>query len=144
MNFMKPVAILVPGVFAPTMANRLMLVSPLRQALMDVVLIGMDGATGRDGREDERCKGLLLNIFQHRDPNFSAALYHAGDRRLLRGQSPASAGALEPIAPGLAPPDTLRSALMPGNHIHLVTLHPAFQAHDRAPSDDATTQQARR
>ena len=60
---MEPVAILVARVFAPTMANRLMFVPPLRQAFIDVVLIGMDGATDGDGRLDERGNRLLLHIF---------------------------------------------------------------------------------
>jgi hypothetical protein len=84
---------------------------------------------------------LLLHIFQHRDPNLSAALYHPEDRWFLCRQRPASTRPFEPIAPGFSTLDTVRSALMPGNHIHFITLHLASQAHRGAPLDDAATQQ---
>jgi hypothetical protein len=40
MDFMEPIAIVVAGILAAAMANRLVLITPRRYPVIDVVLVG--------------------------------------------------------------------------------------------------------
>src|SRR6185369_10928689 len=56
----KAIPVLVAGVFAAPVANRLVLVAPALQAGVDAILVGMDeGALGNRGRDDRLDRRLL-------------------------------------------------------------------------------------
>src|SRR5215208_3413901 len=82
----EAVAIFVAGVFAPPMADRLVLIAPSRQASVDLVLVGVDaGALGDDGCDD-RLDRRLLHLGQHVEDHLATPLDQAEDRRLVLRQ----------------------------------------------------------
>src|SRR3954454_18304609 len=79
----EAVAILVAGVFAAPVANRLVLVAPALQAGVDAILVGMDeGALGNRGRDD-RLDRRLLHVGQHVQDYLTSALDQAEDGWLV-------------------------------------------------------------
>src|SRR3954471_22042565 len=79
----EAVAVLVAGVFAPPVANGLVLVTPGRQSIVDAILVGVDErALGDDGINDRLDRGLL-HIGQHPQHHLSATLDQAQDRWLV-------------------------------------------------------------
>src|SRR3954462_943664 len=79
----EAVPVLVAGVLAAPVANRLVLVAPALQAGVDAILVGMDeGALGNRGRDD-RLDRPLLHVGQHAQDHLTTALDQAEDGRLV-------------------------------------------------------------
>jgi len=97
------VAVLVAGLFAVGMADRLVAVAPGRQACIDVVFIGVDHRAGHDRGSNDRLDRGLLHIGQHAQHDLTAALDQAEDRWLVLRQRAASRRALKPAPPSRAP-----------------------------------------
>src|SRR6478752_3182130 len=100
MHFTEPVPVVVSGVFARRVADRLVAVTPLAQATVNVVLVGVNRAPLGDRRLDQRADRHLLDVLQHPDHDRAAALQHTEDRRLLLGQGSPAALPLEPSSSG--------------------------------------------
>src|SRR3954467_14185162 len=99
----EPITVLVPGVFASTMADGFVTVAETREPGVDAILVGIDVRALGDGFLDDRMDGCLLDIGQHPDHDLAAALNHAEDRRLLFLQGAATTAALQSVAPAFAP-----------------------------------------
>ncbi len=98
MHLAEAVAVLVAGIFAAGVADRLVPVAPGWQAGVDVVFVGVDeGAAGDRGRDDWLDRGLL-HVGQHAQHHLAATLDQAKDGRLVLRQRAASrrAGQLAP------------------------------------------------
>jgi len=102
MDLVESVAVFVAGVFASTMADGVVAISPLWQAGIYVVFVSMDQRSFGDGRGDDRLDCLLLHIGEHAQDDLSAALDQAQDRRLFLFERASAARALEPPPPSLA------------------------------------------
>src|SRR5262249_48705065 len=94
----EAVAVLVAGVFALPMADRLMSISPFFQPVVDVVFVGVDERPRGDRRFDQRADRRLLAVLQHPDHDPAAALEHAEDRRLLLLERPSARSPLQASA----------------------------------------------
>src|SRR4051812_5840538 len=79
----EAIAILVTGVLAPSVADRLVPIPPGCQAGVDVVLVGVDAGALDNGSLDDRLVFLLLHIGQQAHDDLPAALDQAEDRRLV-------------------------------------------------------------
>lgn len=99
----EAVAIVVPGVFAAAMTDRLVTLAPGFQTRVDIVLVGVDQAITRYGRLDDRPDGRLLHIGQHVHDHLAAALDQAEERRLFLFQRAAAGRAFKPTAPSGPP-----------------------------------------
>src|SRR3954449_4591696 len=100
----EAVAILVTRILATSVADRLVLIAPGRQAGVDVVLVGVDaGALGDDGLDD-RLDRLLLHISQHAQDHLTTALDQAENGWLLLLQRAAARCRLQPAAASEPPP----------------------------------------
>src|SRR4051812_8388694 len=96
----EAVAIVIAGVLAPAMADRLVAVAPVFQAGIDVVFVGIDQSAWTDRLCDDRLDGRLLNVGQHPENDFATALDQAQDRRLSLLQGATAALAFQsPPAP---------------------------------------------
>src|SRR5258708_784997 len=98
MHLMKAVAIVITGIFALTMVDGEMLITPLFQAGVDVVFVSKNGTAQLNSFGQNRLDGALLNIVEHVKNHFSITLDHAEDRRLFTGQRAAPRCAFEPSA----------------------------------------------
>src|SRR4051794_41195699 len=79
----EPIPVLVAGVFAAPVTNRLVLIAPALQASVDTVLVGVDeGTLGNCGRDD-RLDRDLLHVGQHAQDHRATALDQAEDGRLV-------------------------------------------------------------
>ena len=86
----EAVPVLVAGLFAAGVADRLVPVAPGCQARGDVVFVGVDeGAAGDRGRDDRLDRGLP-HVGQHAQDHLAAALDQAEDGRLVLRQRAAS------------------------------------------------------
>ncbi len=94
----EAVAILVAGVLAAPVADRLVPIAPGRQAGVDVVLVGVDAGALGDGGLDDRLDRLLLHIGQHAQDHLPAALDQAEDGWLVLRQRAAARRACQPAA----------------------------------------------
>jgi len=83
MDLAEPVAVLVAGILAAPVADRLVLVAPSRQARVDGILVGVDEGARGDGGADDRLDRGLLHVGQHVQDDLSAALDQAEDGRLV-------------------------------------------------------------
>ncbi len=90
-NFAEAVAIVIAGVLAPGMADRFVTIAPVFQTGIDVVFVGVDQSPRADSLRDDRRDGGLLNVGQHPEHDFAAALDQSKDRRLLFFQGAATA-----------------------------------------------------
>src|SRR3954469_2064986 len=100
----EAVAILVARVFAPCVANSLVLVAPGWQAGVDVVLVGVDAGALRNGRLDDRLDRPLLHIGQQAQHYLTAALDQAEDGWLLLLQRAAARRSRHSAAAATPPP----------------------------------------
>src|SRR3954467_6908774 len=125
----EPITVLVPGVFASTMADGFVTVAETRKPGVDAILVSIDVRAFGDSLLDDRMDGRLLDIGQHPDHDLAAALNHAEDRRLFLLKGAAPAAALQSVAPAVAPlgPHRLGIALVPGDDVELVELDVAAQ-----------------
>jgi hypothetical protein len=99
----EAVAILVARVLPASMADRLVLIAPGRQASIDVVLVGVDASALGDGGLDDRLDGRLLHIGQHVEDHLATTLDQAEDGGLVLRQRAAARRARQPAA-AAAPP----------------------------------------
>jgi hypothetical protein len=102
-HFMKAIAVVIPRIFAPAVTDALMRVASLFQPAINIVLIRVNTGARRNRRLNEWLSRPLLDVFQHPNDHFAAALDHTEDRGLLRGEGAAAAFPLEASAPA-APP----------------------------------------
>src|SRR4051795_10923274 len=79
----EAVAVLVAGILAAAVADRLVPVAPGRQARVDVVVVSVDQAVRGNGRRDHRLDCLLLHVGEHADHELTTALDQTEDRRLF-------------------------------------------------------------
>ena len=143
MDLMETVTVLVTGVFSSAVAHAPVHIPPLRQGVINHILVRIDHRAGFHRFLDERSYSLLWHIFQHDDPDFTATLHHPQDRRLVLLEGAPTGGALEAPTAGSAPLDLIGSALVPSHDIPLVAFHYTAQAHLESALDDASTQRFR-
>ncbi len=62
MDLVKAIAILVPGILANTVVHDLVIITPLGQASVDVILVGIDETARLDHLLEERFDRHLLDI----------------------------------------------------------------------------------
>ncbi len=92
----ESVAVLVAGVFAASMADRLVPLAPRWQAGVDGILVRVDeGARGDRGGDDRLDRGLL-HVGQHAQHHLATALDQAKDRWLVFLQRAAARRACQP------------------------------------------------
>src|SRR3954452_7568399 len=103
MHLAEAVAVLVAGILAAAMADRLVPVAPGWQARVDVVFVGVDQAVRGNGRRDYRLDRLLLHIGEHADHELTTALDQTADWRLVLCRRAASRRALQPAASARPP-----------------------------------------
>src|ERR1700728_3302033 len=103
MDLMEAIAVLVASILALAMADGLVVISPLRQAGVDIVFVGMDQRAFGNHGGDDRLDRVLLNIRQHAQDDLSAALDQAQDRRLFLLERAAAPSTLEPPPASFAP-----------------------------------------
>src|SRR3954463_4844773 len=96
----EAIPVLVAGVFAAPVADRLVLIAPGGQAGVDAILVGMDKrALGYRGRNDRLDRGLL-HVGQHGEHYLTTALDQAEDGRLvLLPRAPTRRAGQPPTAP---------------------------------------------
>lgn len=95
-DLMETVTVLIAGVFPSAVADRPVVKTPLGQAMVNVVLVGIDPTPRRDEPLDERPDGDLLDVLQHPDHHGAAPLDHPEDRGFFVLQGAAPARALQP------------------------------------------------
>src|SRR3954451_1789259 len=103
MHLAEPVAVLVAGILAAAVADRLVPVAPGRQARVDVVFVGVDQAVRGNGRRDHRLDCLLLYVGEHADHELTTALDQTEDRRLVLLQCAPSRRTRQPAASARPP-----------------------------------------
>ena len=74
MDLVETVTIFIPGIFTLSMIDRFVVIAPLGQAVIDVVLIGMDEGTGLDGLFKQGFEGDLLHVLNHLDHDLAPPL----------------------------------------------------------------------
>ncbi len=92
----EAVAILITGVFAAPVTDRLMSVAPDRQAGIDAILVRVDEGAGGDSGGDNRLDRGLLHVGQHAQHDLATALDQAEDGRLVLRQRAPSRRACQP------------------------------------------------
>jgi len=86
----EAVPVLIAGVFAAPMADRLVPVAPSWQARVDAILVRVDeGARGDRGRDDRHDRGLP-HVGQHAQDHLAATLDQPEDGRLVLRQRAAA------------------------------------------------------
>ena len=90
MDFMEAIAIGIARIFALGVIDSFMAVTPLRQTIVDIILIGVDQTAELDRLCDDGLDGRLLNIGKHLDGDVPLALNHAEDGWLFLVQRAAS------------------------------------------------------
>src|SRR5271155_214207 len=103
MNLMEAVLVLVTSVFPGGVADRVMGIAPVAQAIVNIILISMYLAPFGNGASDDGFEGGLLHVGQHVDRHLTATLYHAENRWLLLFQRAETAFPLQTTATPLAP-----------------------------------------
>ena len=88
MDLTESIAVVIPGVLARRMADRLVVVAPLIQTAVDVVLIGENDAPLGYHPLDQGTDRRLFDVLQHPDHDLAGPLEYPEDRRLLLGQRP--------------------------------------------------------
>ena len=108
---MKAVPVIIPSVFPIAVTDAFMRVTPLLQAAIDVLFVGVETSPRCNRSFNARCDRHLLDVGQHPHDHLTATLDHPKDRRLLSGQRPPPACAFESSAPPLPPFFTTSSGL---------------------------------
>src|ERR1700677_428452 len=101
MNFIESVLVLVTSVFPGGVADRVMGVAPVAQAIVNIILISVYFAPFVNGASGDRFDGGLLHVGQHVDRHLTATLHHAENRWLLLLQRAATAFPLQTPPPPL-------------------------------------------
>ena len=99
----EAVAVLVAGILAAPMADRLVLVAPGWQASVDAILVRVDEGAFRDCGLDDRLDRGLLHVGQHVQDHLAAALDQAEDGWLVLRQRAAARCACQPATPSEPP-----------------------------------------
>src|SRR3954462_10153012 len=99
----EAVAVLVAGILAAAMADRLVPVAPGRQARVDVVFVSVDQAVRGNGRRDHRLDHLLLHVGEHADHELTTALDQTEYRRACLLQCASSGRTRQPAASARPP-----------------------------------------
>ncbi len=99
----EAVPVLVAGILAAPMADRLVPVAPGWQARVDAILVGVDEGARGDGGGDDRLDRRLLHVGQHAQHDLSAALDQAEDGRLVLRKPAPSRRAGQLAAPSKPP-----------------------------------------
>ena len=94
-NLAEAVAIVIAGVLAPGMADRFVTIAPVFQTGVNIVFVSVDQSPWTDRLRDDRRDGGLLNVGQHPEHDFAAALDQSEDRWLLLVQGAATACAFQ-------------------------------------------------
>jgi hypothetical protein len=68
------IAVLVTSVLTSSMANRLVFVAPNCKTIIDIVLISINQRSFCNNFFDDRLDGILLDIVQHLDDDFTTPL----------------------------------------------------------------------
>src|SRR3954449_3134116 len=76
-NLAEPVPVLVAGVFAAPVTDRLVLVAPGWQAGVDTILVGVDEGALSNGGRDDRLDRDLLHVGQHAQHHLATTLDQA-------------------------------------------------------------------
>ena len=95
------VAVLVPSVLTPAMADRIMFVAPGQKPVIDVVLVSIDQGPLGNTLIDDWLDRDLLDVREHMKDDLSSSLDQAEDRRFFFFQSASSRRTLEPAAASL-------------------------------------------
>lgn len=85
MNLVKAIAIFIAGILSFGVIDRFVVIAPFGQAVVNVVLIGIDERSGSNGLLNQGLEGQLLHIFQHLNDHLPPALEHPEDRRFFLG-----------------------------------------------------------
>ena len=111
------------------MVDVFMPVSPLFQAVVNVVLIRVDHASCGNGLSDDGVDRLLLNIGEHFDENFAIALEKTQNWRFFLSQSASSTSAAQFSPPSLASQASNHFGMtfVPSRDVDLVGFDFAFQ-----------------
>src|SRR5918998_1401953 len=99
----EAVAIVVPGILAPAVADRLVPVAPGFQAAVDGVLVGVHQGAPGDVGLDHRPDGRLPDVGEHAEDDLAPALDQAEDRRLVLVERAPAGRAPQPPAATRAP-----------------------------------------
>ncbi len=99
----EAVPVLVAGIFASGVADRLMFVAPGWQASVDAILVRMNKGARDDCGGDDRLDRGLLHVGQHVQHDLATALDQAKDRRLVLLQRAAARRACQ-LATASKPP----------------------------------------
>jgi hypothetical protein len=94
-NLAEAVAIVIAGLLAPAMADRFVTIAPVFQTGVNIVFVGVDQSPRADRLRDDRRDGGLLNVGQHPEHDFAAALDQSEDRWLLLVQGATTAFAFQ-------------------------------------------------
>ena len=84
MNFMNPIAIVISGLLASTMANGSMLIAPFLGSCVNAICVCLHQCPYSNCRLNQRSEGLLLDIRQHLDRDVSRSLNHSQQRSFSR------------------------------------------------------------
>ncbi len=96
---METVIILIAGVFPSAVTDRPMIEAPLGQAMVDILLIGIDPGPRGDKLRHQRLDRGLSDILQHPDHDGATVLDHPEDRGFFILQDAAPAHALQASPP---------------------------------------------
>jgi len=99
----ETIAVLVAGVFAAPMADRLVPVAPSGQARVDGILVRVDESARGDRGGDDRLDRPLLHVGQHMQDHLAPTLDQAEDGRLVLFQRAAAQRACQLAAPSEPP-----------------------------------------
>src|SRR5258708_31436525 len=103
MDFTKPIAIIIAGIFGLGMIDRFMDIAPSFQWRINGIFISKNKRPPLNGLTEEGLNGLLLDVGEHLNDDFPAALDHAKDRRLFFLNRPAPRAAFRPPPPSQPP-----------------------------------------
>jgi hypothetical protein len=83
MDFIKPVSIIVSGIFTGSMIHTFMVIPPFIQPVINGILIGVDQCSWLYSGLYQRLNGGLPDIGEHLNYNLPTPLYHPENRWFL-------------------------------------------------------------
>ena len=83
MNFVKTIAIFISSKLTNRVVDALVEVAPFNEAIVDVVLIGLNEAARLDGSFNDGFDGGLLDILKHLNDDLPPALQDTQNRRFF-------------------------------------------------------------
>ena len=91
MDFTKAIPIFIPSIFTLSMTDLLRVITPLRQAVINRVFIGVKQTPFGDTALNDGLNRFLLHVIKHVEDDLPTPLYHAKDRRFIFLSSPSTA-----------------------------------------------------